>query len=339
MPRPAAGSSVQPQATPWKAAIGDGFRGFLERTIDVHIKTAPTENSRKPAETGELIETVRSIGYRFRERQTRREVNTTACGANEKRPGTSRAVFSLHSDFTSTARSRLLFLAQAVPLAWGAHRATEHPLGQHQALAGHPERHQASGAPPGAAGFKPPGHRRGTGADRRLAARARRRTRHRGHPRNARVHTTRRDNTHPEAFRGHRLAEQVPPGGMPGRPAWVHTTRRHPRQARSATRRHETTRTATGEARERHPAHPESAACHRRFSVSMTNPVVEHQELAVRRHEEVSADRCLPHGCGLDAFSFHAVGRSQVRSPRRHPVRSRATTTRNIFLFAGSKAT
>jgi two-component system phosphate regulon response regulator PhoB len=44
------------------AAIGDGAI-VLERTIDVHIKTL----RRKLAEAGDYIETVRGVGYRFRE--------------------------------------------------------------------------------------------------------------------------------------------------------------------------------------------------------------------------------------------------------------------------------
>jgi two-component system phosphate regulon response regulator PhoB len=44
------------------AAIGDGAV-VLERTIDVHIKTL----RRKLGESGEYIETVRGVGYRFRE--------------------------------------------------------------------------------------------------------------------------------------------------------------------------------------------------------------------------------------------------------------------------------
>jgi two-component system, OmpR family, phosphate regulon response regulator PhoB len=44
------------------AAIGDGAV-VLERTIDVHIKTL----RRKLDEAGELIETVRGVGYRFAE--------------------------------------------------------------------------------------------------------------------------------------------------------------------------------------------------------------------------------------------------------------------------------
>ena len=43
-------------------AIGDGAI-VLERTIDVHIKTL-----RRKLGTGDLIETVRGVGYRFRER-------------------------------------------------------------------------------------------------------------------------------------------------------------------------------------------------------------------------------------------------------------------------------
>jgi two-component system phosphate regulon response regulator PhoB len=44
------------------AAIGEGAL-VLERTIDVHIKTL----RRKLGTAGELIETVRGLGYRFRE--------------------------------------------------------------------------------------------------------------------------------------------------------------------------------------------------------------------------------------------------------------------------------
>src|SRR5207244_9171985 len=43
------------------AAIGDGAI-VLERTIDVHIKTL-----RRKLGSGDLIETVRGVGYRFRE--------------------------------------------------------------------------------------------------------------------------------------------------------------------------------------------------------------------------------------------------------------------------------
>jgi two-component system phosphate regulon response regulator PhoB len=46
------------------AAIGDGAI-VLERTIDVHIKTL----RRKLGPAGEYIETVRGVGYRFRETQ------------------------------------------------------------------------------------------------------------------------------------------------------------------------------------------------------------------------------------------------------------------------------
>jgi two-component system, OmpR family, phosphate regulon response regulator PhoB len=48
-----------------EAAIGDGSV-VLERTIDVHIKTL-RQKLTKAGGTGELIETVRGIGYRFRE--------------------------------------------------------------------------------------------------------------------------------------------------------------------------------------------------------------------------------------------------------------------------------
>jgi two-component system phosphate regulon response regulator PhoB len=47
------------------AAIGEGAV-VLERTIDVHIKTL----RRKLGEAAELIETVRGVGYRFREEQS-----------------------------------------------------------------------------------------------------------------------------------------------------------------------------------------------------------------------------------------------------------------------------
>jgi two-component system phosphate regulon response regulator PhoB len=43
------------------AAIGEG-QIVLERTIDVHIKTL-----RKKIGDADLIETVRGVGYRFRE--------------------------------------------------------------------------------------------------------------------------------------------------------------------------------------------------------------------------------------------------------------------------------
>ena len=43
------------------AAIGDGAI-VLERTIDVHVKTL-----RKKLGDADLIETVRGVGYRFRE--------------------------------------------------------------------------------------------------------------------------------------------------------------------------------------------------------------------------------------------------------------------------------
>jgi two-component system phosphate regulon response regulator PhoB len=43
------------------AAVGDTI--VLERTIDVHIKTL----RRKLGESGQHIETVRGVGYRFRE--------------------------------------------------------------------------------------------------------------------------------------------------------------------------------------------------------------------------------------------------------------------------------
>lgn len=46
------------------ASIGEGAV-VLERTIDVHIKSL----RRKLGETGDLIETVRGVGYRFREEQ------------------------------------------------------------------------------------------------------------------------------------------------------------------------------------------------------------------------------------------------------------------------------
>src|SRR5204863_4915415 len=44
------------------AAIGEGSI-VLERTIDVHVKTL----RKKLESAGELIETVRGVGYRFRE--------------------------------------------------------------------------------------------------------------------------------------------------------------------------------------------------------------------------------------------------------------------------------
>jgi two-component system phosphate regulon response regulator PhoB len=44
------------------AALGERA-SVLERTIDVHVKTL----RRKLGPTGELIETVRGLGYRFRE--------------------------------------------------------------------------------------------------------------------------------------------------------------------------------------------------------------------------------------------------------------------------------
>jgi len=43
-----------------EAAVGDAF--ILERTIDVHIKSL----RRKLGDTGQQIETVRGVGYRFR---------------------------------------------------------------------------------------------------------------------------------------------------------------------------------------------------------------------------------------------------------------------------------
>lgn len=49
------------------AAIGEG-QIVLERTIDVHIKTLRKKlEALGSPETGELIETVRGVGYRFRE--------------------------------------------------------------------------------------------------------------------------------------------------------------------------------------------------------------------------------------------------------------------------------
>ena len=47
------------------AAIGEGAL-VLERTIDVHVKTL----RRKLGPAGELIETVRGLGYRFRENRS-----------------------------------------------------------------------------------------------------------------------------------------------------------------------------------------------------------------------------------------------------------------------------
>ena len=51
-----------------EAAIGDSSI-VLERTIDVHIKTLRQKLAKAgaPSAPGELIETVRSVGYRFRE--------------------------------------------------------------------------------------------------------------------------------------------------------------------------------------------------------------------------------------------------------------------------------
>ena len=43
-----------------EAAVGDAI--VLERTIDVHIKAL----RRKLGRTGDFIETVRGVGYRFR---------------------------------------------------------------------------------------------------------------------------------------------------------------------------------------------------------------------------------------------------------------------------------
>ncbi|HEX3149238.1 MAG TPA: response regulator transcription factor [Gemmataceae bacterium] len=48
------------------AAIGEGSI-VLERTIDVHIKTLRKKLSEVKEETGDFIETVRGVGYRFRE--------------------------------------------------------------------------------------------------------------------------------------------------------------------------------------------------------------------------------------------------------------------------------
>ena len=48
------------------AAIGEGSI-VLERTIDVHVKTLRKKMGEIRAEAGELIETVRGVGYRFRE--------------------------------------------------------------------------------------------------------------------------------------------------------------------------------------------------------------------------------------------------------------------------------
>ena len=47
------------------AAIGEGSI-VLERTIDVHVKTLRRKIAAKSG-MGELIETVRGVGYRFRE--------------------------------------------------------------------------------------------------------------------------------------------------------------------------------------------------------------------------------------------------------------------------------
>jgi two-component system, OmpR family, phosphate regulon response regulator PhoB len=48
------------------AAIGEG-QIVLERTIDVHIKTLRKKLDETDTSTAELIETVRGVGYRFRE--------------------------------------------------------------------------------------------------------------------------------------------------------------------------------------------------------------------------------------------------------------------------------
>ena len=48
------------------AAIGEGSI-VLERTIDVHVKTLRKKLTEVQDGTGELIETVRGVGYRFRE--------------------------------------------------------------------------------------------------------------------------------------------------------------------------------------------------------------------------------------------------------------------------------
>ena len=48
------------------AAIGEGSI-VLERTIDVHVKTLRKKLADLRGGTGELIETVRGVGYRFRE--------------------------------------------------------------------------------------------------------------------------------------------------------------------------------------------------------------------------------------------------------------------------------
>jgi len=51
------------------AAIGDGSI-VLERTIDVHVKTLRKKLSAEGG-TAELIETVRGVGYRFRQPEVR----------------------------------------------------------------------------------------------------------------------------------------------------------------------------------------------------------------------------------------------------------------------------
>ena len=50
------------------AAIGEGAI-VLERTIDVHIKTLRKKLGRGAGQAGDLIETVRGVGYRFREKE------------------------------------------------------------------------------------------------------------------------------------------------------------------------------------------------------------------------------------------------------------------------------
>ena len=51
------------------SAIGEG-QIVLERTIDVHIKTLRKKLEAADTANPELIETVRGVGYRFRETKT-----------------------------------------------------------------------------------------------------------------------------------------------------------------------------------------------------------------------------------------------------------------------------
>jgi len=234
------GSSVSGRKQLMEAAIGERFRGSGGERSTFTFKTLRQKLTKAGGKPAKLIrDRPQHSGTVSAEDKTRRESKTppALCCATKNALELPRAFFRCTA--TSLQPPGVGYFPGAGGGPWHGGRTGQNgapPWGQHQALAGHPETPPGSGAPPGGRpGSSPPGIG--------------------GAPGPTRAACRQGQEAHP-AFGGipgtpgfTPPGGTIPPGGIPGDtawqnksawghagqgPPWVHTTRRHPRQARSA---------------------------------------------------------------------------------------------------------